>query len=141
MPLTVKTQYYLLDHAHSKLKTHIIYKILLKIHLLGGKPVVRLSVLTKTLHQSVFWSVDGCYYTTLLSQPAGRCIRDHRAGGPQYFYIFKELLRKHVLCSPPPNIESLKWPPTKSQSCSVVPVHLPLLTWGYQMGCLGQICL
>ena len=50
------------------------------MHLLGGKPVVRLSVLTNTLHQSVFWSVDGCCYTTLLPQPAGRCIRNHRGG-------------------------------------------------------------
>ena len=70
--------------------------------------MVRLSVLTNTLHQSVFWSVDGCCYTTLLPQPAGRCIRDHRggmggggAGGLQNFLISKELLRKCALCTPP----------------------------------------
>ena len=44
--------------------------------------MVGLSVVTKTLHQSVFWSVNGCYYTTLLSQPAGRCIsRGPQSGG------------------------------------------------------------
>ena len=49
-----------------------------------------------------------------ISRSLGLQVRDRRVGGgghipPQYFYNYKELVRKSVLC--PPNIESLIVPP------------------------------
>ena len=62
-----------------------------------------------------------------ISRSLGLQVRDRRVGGGghiphQYFYNYKELVRKSVLC--PPNIESLivpPPPPPQSQSFSPVP--------------------
>ena len=73
-------------------------------------------------------------YPVLINERS--CDRDCGAGGwggagegaraPQYFKNYRELVRKSVLCPPPPtNIESLTVSP-QSQSFSAVPVRLQL---------------